>query len=547
MGRRFLAVAAATLLIAACAGDAGGAPDAEPPDRAAGGQDGEGASEEAPSELRVALGGESEDGYDPTMGWGAYGAPLFQSTVLSYTTDLDVEGDLATGWGVSDDGLTWTVQIRDDVVFSDGEPLTAHDVAYTFTTAAQAGSVVDLTALETAEATDDTTVEFALAEPRSTFVHRLATLGVVPEHAHDDGYARAPVGSGPFVLERWDEGQQLIAARNPDYHGQPPAFERIVFLFTEEDATIAAARSSELHLASVPQALADEPVDGMELVAAESVDNRGLTFPMVTDDGGTDAQSRPVGNDVTADPAVRRAINHAVDRQALVDGILSGHGSPAYGPVDGLPWFEPESIIDDADPDGATQILTEAGWEPGDDGILEKDGLRAELELLYPAQDSVRQGLTVAVADMIAPLGFDVAVEGVDWDAIEERSRSQPVAFGWGSHDPAEMYNLYHSSGAERDDFFNVGHYASDAVDAHLDAAMTATDPDEAAGHWRAAQLDADGNGFSARADAAWVWLVNLDHTYLADECLDLGPLQVEPHGHGWPVTAGITRWRWSC
>src|SRR5690606_24058602 len=254
-------------------------------------------------------------------GWGSYGNPLFQSTLLRRDADLELVGDLATDWAVSDDGLVWTVTLRDDVVFSNGEPLTAEDVAYPYTTAASSGGVVDLSVLDAAVAIDDTTVELRLARPQSTFVNRLATLGIVPEHAHGDGYARAPIGSGPFVLERWDEGQQLIAVRNPDYYGQQPAFERVVFVFTEEDATLAAARAGEVHVAAVPQTLADDPVDGMELVAVDSVDNRGIVLPFVPDEGETSEAGVPIGNDVTADLAVRRAMNYAIDRQALVDGI----------------------------------------------------------------------------------------------------------------------------------------------------------------------------------------------------------------------------------
>jgi len=109
----------------------------------------------------LTIGGESEEGYDPTLGWGRYGSPLFQSTLLRRDEDLNIVNDLATDYTVSDDGLTWTVTIRDDAVFSDGEPLTAADVAYTFNKAAESGGLTDVTMLEEAVATDDTTVAAA--------------------------------------------------------------------------------------------------------------------------------------------------------------------------------------------------------------------------------------------------------------------------------------------------------------------------------------------------------------------------------------------------
>ncbi|TKJ16756.1 nickel ABC transporter substrate-binding protein [Blastococcus sp. CCUG 61487] len=500
-----------------------------------------------PTELRLAIGGEPDDGFDPTLGWGRYGSPLFQSTLLARNADLDVVPELATDWSISDDGLVWTVDIRTDARFSDGEPVTAADVAYTFTTASRSGGLTDVTALAEAVAVDDDTVELRLERPQSTFVNRLISLGIVPEHAHGPDYGRQPVGSGPFELVQWDQGQQLIVERNDDYYGEQSAFERIVFQFTDEDASIAAASAGQVDMAAVPAALTTGDIRGMDLVAVESVDNRGLMFPYVQDDGRTTDAGLPIGNDVTADRAIRRAVNVAVDRQALVDGVLEGHGSPATGPVDGLPWHEPESAIEDADPETAEQLLDEAGWVDGDgDGVREKDGVRAAFSLLYPASDSLRQDLALSVVDMLSPVGIEVTAEGVSWDGIYQRMHSDAVLFGWGSLDPTEMYNLYSSAQAGVESW-NPGFYSNPDVDAHLEAAMTATDPEEANRHWRAAQYDGEGTGFGPSGDAAWAWLVNLDHTYYVDECLDLGALLIEPHGHGWPITAGITGWRWTC
>ncbi|HEY1134246.1 MAG TPA: ABC transporter substrate-binding protein [Nocardioides sp.] len=498
------------------------------------------------SELRLAIGGESEEGYDPTLGWGRYGSPLFQSTLLTREDDLSIGLDLATDYGVSDDGLVWTVDIRDDATFTDGEPVTAEDVAYTFTTAAESGGLTDVTALESAVAVDADTVELTLTAPQSTFVNRLVTLGIVPEHAHGEDYASNPVGSGPFRFVSWERGQQLVVERNDDYYGEQPAFERVTFVFTDEDASLAAMRTGDVDVAGVPSSLATQEIDGARIEAVTSVDNRGISLPTVPT-GTTTDDGIPVGNDVTSDVAVRRALNVAVDREALVDGVLEGFGSPAFGPADATPWFEPSTVIEDADPDGARAILAEAGWTDADgDGTVEKDGMPAEFTLLYPATDSLRQGLAVNVADMAAEAGIAITTEGVSWEEIDQRLHTDAVLFGWGSHDPTEMYNLYHSAEAGVE-YNNAGYYANPVVDAHLDAAVAAIDPDEAIASWRAAQLDADGIGTAASADAPWAWLVNLEHTYYVSDCLDIGTPQIEPHGHGWPITAGITGWTWTC
>jgi peptide/nickel transport system substrate-binding protein len=472
---------------------------------------------------------------------------LFQSTLLARDADLNIVNDLATGYTVSPDGLVWTVDVRGDARFTDGSPVTAQDVAYSFTAASRSGGLTDVTVLREAVAIDGDTVELRLSRPQSTFVNRLISLGIVPEHAHGPGYARNPVGSGPFRFVQWDQGQQLIVERNDGYYGTKPAFERIVFVFTGEDATMASASAGQVDVAAVPSSLATATVAGMRLVPVTSVDNRGIMFPNVPDTGRTTTDGQPIGNNVTADLAIRRAVNYAIDRQALVDGVLEGYGSPATGPVDGLPWYEPRSAITGYDPARAGAILDTAGWVDTDgDGIRERGGVRAAFSLLYPAEDTLRQGLALSAADMLRPVGIEVATNGVSWDVIDSRLHADAVLFGWGSHDPTEMYNLYSSKQAGIE-YWNPGFYANPSVDANLDAALGATDPQAAMAFWKAAQLDANGQGFGPAGDAAWAWLVNLQHTYYVDECLDIGKPQIEPHGHGWPITAGITGWRWTC
>lgn len=497
-------------------------------------------------QIVLTIGGEGEDGYDPTLGWGRYGSPLFQSTLLRRDENLNIVNDLATDYTVSEDGLTWTVTIRDDAVFSDGEPLTAADVAYTFNKAAESGGLTDVTVLDEAVATDDTTVELRLKQPQSTFVNRLITLGIVPEHAHGPDYARNPVGSGPYQLVQWDEGQQLIVEVNPNYYGEAPGIQRLVFLFVEEDGAFAAAKAGQSQVASVPPSLAVQSIDGMTLYDVTSVDNRGLMFPYEPATGRTTPNGAPIGNDVTADLAIRQAVNFAIDRQALVDGVLEGYGSPAYGPVSGLAWEEPKANIEDADPERAEEILAAGGWaDSNGDGVLEKGDLKAEFTILYPASDSTRQALALSAAEMLKPIGIQANVEGKSWDEITLAMHSNVVVFGWGSHDQTEMYNLYYSQAAQGD-FFNAGYYANSAIDTTLDLAMGAPSEAEAIAFWQAAQWDGD-QGFTAQGDAAWAWLVNLDHTYFVSDCLDIGQPQVEPHGHGWPITANIAEWTWTC
>ena len=492
-------------------------------------------------ELILAIGGEPDDGFDPTHGWGRYGSPLFQSTLLQRDDDLNVVYDLAREYEVSEDGFVWTVILRDDVLFSDGEPLTSADVVYTFVTAAESGSVVDLNVLDEVVALDETTVQFTLKRKQSTFVNILISTGIVPEHDHGPGYAERPMGSGPFMLVQWDRGQQLIVEANPNYYGQKPYFQRLTFLFLSEDGAFAAANAGDVDLVAVPAALAKQDVTGMRLESVMSIDNRGIMFPYVKS-GAQTAEGIPVGNDVTADLSIRQAINVALDRQALVDGVLNGFGTPAYSVSDGMPWWNEETVFADGDMDAAREILTNGGWIE-QDGILQKGDLKAEFSLYYPASDQIRQSLSIAVADMLRPLGIKINVEGKSWDELYANMHSSAVMFGWGSHDPLELYNLY-SSETIGSGSYNAGYYSNPVVDEYMELALTAGTEEDALEYWQNAQWDGE-TGLSALGDAPWAWLVNLNHTYQVREGLNLGQQRIHPHGHGWPVTDNIVDWRW--
>lgn len=494
-------------------------------------------------ELVLAIGGEPEAGFDPAAGWGRYGSPLFQSTLLKRDHDLNIVNDLAVNYDVSDDGKVWTIHLRDDVKFSDGEPLTAEDVQFTYETASKNGSVVDLTIMEKVEAINDYTVRFYLKEAQSTFIDTLISTGIAAKHAYGEQYAENPIGSGPYQLVQWDKGQQLIVKANPEYYGKKPYFQQLTFLFLNEDASLAAAKAGKVDVAAIPASFSSQNVPGMKLEAVKSVDNRGIAFPYVKS-GEKTKDGRPIGNDVTSDPAIRHAINIAIDRAALIEGVLEGYGSSAYTPADGLPWWNPETVFEDGNVKGAKKLLKDAGWKDTDhDGVLEKNDIKAEFTLYYPANDSVRQSLSIAAADMVKPLGINMKVEGASWDEIEKNMYSNAVLMGWGSHNPNELYHLYSSKNAGVG-YYNTGYYENHTVDEYFAKALKATNETEANKYWQLAQWDGT-TGLSALGDAPWAWLVNIDHLYLVKEGLDIGKQQIHPHGHGFPITSNIEEWKW--
>lgn len=493
----------------------------------------------------VAMGptSEPEAGFDPAFGWGAgehVHEPLIQSTLTVTNPDLTIGYDLATDTSVSEDGLTWTVTIRKDVQFTDGEPLTAGDVAFTYNTVKETSSVNDFTMLERAEALNDTTVVFHMTRPFSIWPYTMAAVGILPEHAYDSRtYGTNPIGSGRYMLKQWDQGQQVILEANPDYYGEAPKMKQVTILFMEEDAAFLAAQAGQVDVAYTSATYSDQNIDGYELAAYETVDNRGFNLPAVPE--GTDEEGRQTGNDFTSDVRVRRAINLGIDRQEMIDHVLNGYGSPAYSVCDQLPWYSEASEVA-YDPKEAGKLLDEAGWRMGPDGVREKDGVKASLNLLFSAGDSVRQALVEDFADQMEELGIACTTEGVGWDTAYDRALADPLLWGWGAHTPMELYNIYHTEGESGSARYSP--YGNEAVDAYMDQALASGDLEESYALWQKAQWDGT-TGVTQEGDVPWVWLVNIDHLYWVRDGLRVAEQKIHPHGHGWSVVNNVDQWSW--
>lgn len=491
----------------------------------------------------IAIGSEPET-LDPTQGWGHGNAPIVQSTLVRYKSDLTFENDLATDYKLSNDGLTWTFTIRDDVKFTDGEKLTASDVAFTLETAKAAQGAVDLTYMESAVAKDDTMVVITLSKPTSIFLNTLASVGIVPEHAYGDDYGMNPIGSGPYKFVEWKAQEQIIFTANEDYYDGVPAIKDVTVVFMSEDAALAAVQAGQVDVAYSTATLGTTEVEGYHVEAITSADNRGFTLPVLPNEGKTTESGALIGNDVTCNIEIRQAIAYAIDRQAIADVVLNGFGRPAYSENDGMPWNNPEVVIE-TDVEYAKKLLADAGWKDTDgDGIVEKDGLKAEFDCVYPTGDSVRQSVGMAAAEQLLAIGIKVNVEGMGWDEIMNVMFSEAVLMGWGSAIPNETYYLYRSEGALLDDFYNPEGYMNPVTDGYLNAAMEALTVEEANENWQKAQWDGT-TGTAMQGECPWVWIVNLDHVTYVRDGLSIGDQPIHGHGHGLPLIQNLQDWAW--
>lgn len=512
----------------------------------------EGGSRSGSNEVIVSMtvSSEPEAGFDPLFSWGCgehVHEPLIQSTLFTTDVDLNFVNDLATSYECSDDGLTWTFDIRNDVKFTDGEPLTARDVAFTINgIKANEAAQADLSMVDEAIVVSDTRVELHLIKPYNAMLYTLAVVGIVPEHAYDaKTYGANPIGSGRYMLEQWDKGQQVILRANPDYYGATPLMERVIVVFMEEDASLAAANAGQVDVAYTAATLVDSAHPaGYEVLNCESVDSRGISLPSIGSGASRiDAgEAYPAGNDVTCDLALRRAVNMGVDREKMISDVLNGYGTPAYSVSDGMPWYNPDMEVgfDQAEAKGA---MEDAGWSLGADGIYEKDGQRASFDCYYSASDSVRQALANEFANQMRDIGIEVNPVGSGWTSdpsgIYAHQYSDPVLWGWGSNSPIEVYMLHYGSSSG-----NYACYEDAQVDANLDAALAASTIEGSYPKWHAAQWDGE-RGFAPRGAATWVWLCNVDHLYFKRDGLVVAAQKPHPHGHGWSLVNNVDQWYW--
>lgn len=498
-------------------------------------------------DLVLAVGKMDGGQFDPKKGWGMTQIRLTHSSLLTIDSDLNFIGDLAKSYKISEDALTWTFPLRDDAKFSNGEQVTAEDVKFTYEMLKKDGIKFDLSFVKTIEVGAGNTVMITLNEPRSTFVSQLTEIGIVPKAHYNDNYSKNPISSGPYKVVQYNDGQQIIMEYNPYWYGKKPQFKKLTFLLLAEDAALAAAKAGQADIVYVPPTFANQKVNGMTLRTYESIDSRGIMLP--TQPGGgkgmTNGKEVNSGNDITSDLAIRKALNIGLDRQKLLDVALDGHGQKAYCLCDNMPWFNEKTVVKDGDIQAAKKILTDGGWvDSNKDGILEKNGQKAQFDMYFSSSDQLRSDLSLAVADQAIQFGIKINTIGVTWDEIYLKGKTAAVAWGGGRHHPHQLYSM-NSSQRMNKGIDNMSNYHNPKVDEYLNKALTASSQDEANKYWKLAQWDGE-TGFSGIGDAPIVWLLRVDHLYLANEKLNLGKQPVHTHGHEWALFGNITEWTWS-
>lgn len=381
------------------------------------------------------------DSFNPFLGIEAESYEMWALTydsLVGYSReDMSPQPALAESWETSEDGLTWTFTLRDDALWSDGEQLTAEDVAFTYERILDGGPESAnwgsyLNSVESATAPDNTTVVLELSEPNA--VLPLLPMPIVPEHVWSEltekqvkSFNNEPpdvVGSGPFRLVEGAAGGSTIRfEKNPDYWGGSPNIDEVVFrVFKAEDPAIQALRKGEVDFVEGVSPNQIEALQGVEGITAQAGDSPGFD-EIGFNAGSVDLETdKPIGdpNPAVLDPAFRYALGFAIDREALRDRVYQGSGIPGTSIVppayDTYHWEPPEDVAFTFDLEKAGQLLDEAGYTVGLDGKRTLPGGKPmpTLRLMARADSQTSVDVMQFFHEWLTELDLDAEVESLE-------------------------------------------------------------------------------------------------------------------------------------
>ncbi|MDD5065057.1 MAG: peptide-binding protein [Phycisphaerae bacterium] len=418
------------------------------------------------------------------------GGSIFER-LLEYDWDeVELKPWLAESYELSKDGLEMTVRLRDGVCFSDGVPMTADDIIFTYRTIMNPG--VDAAVQRTIYSTfkdvikiDERTVKFVFTEVLWKTFEAVGLFEVFPQHIYDfndpaefNKHRSNPVGSGPYEFERWDVGQQVVLKRNENYWGYKPKLKKVVFRFILNDAAaLQALRAGEIDFTEPEPEQYSEMKSNKEFTArfrAMSYWQPGVPFFYIA------------WNETTpffADKRVRLAMTHIIDREAIVKHLLSGEAMITTGPfyIFGSQ-YDPNIKPWPYDSERAKQLLDEAGWIDHDgDGIRDKDGVKFSFRLAFATGRVFYEQLAKLFKDTASTVGVEVIADPYEWSVFTQKYRKHDfdaLAIGSGGTVEFDPYQYFHSSqiagGGD-----NCTSYNNLQADALIDVARRTLDPEK--------------------------------------------------------------------
>ncbi len=407
--------------------------------------------------------------------------------LLKYDKNLDLEGELAKSWNVSEDQKTITFKLKPNLKWADGKPLTSADVLYTWQLVTddktQSPYASDYQLVKKAEAPDAQTFSVTYDKAYAPALDSWSGLQILPKHLlegkdlHTTAFARNPVGSNYYKLDSWVTGENLKLSRNLTSVLGPANIDHLVTRIIPDNS----AQFLEL-MADNIDSMSLDPIKYSRIIPARPELKEKLALYKELGNSytylGFNLKHKPFD-----DKRVRQAINYAIDKQEIIDGVLLGLGEPVASPYKpGTRWSNPALKPYPYNKAKAIALLKEAGFtDSNGDGILDRDGKPLSFEILTN-QNKEREKTAVLVQRRLKDVGIEVKIRSIEWASFISRfiktGDFDAVILGWGLGLDPDQYTIWHSSQQKPGQFNFIG-YNNPKVDHLLEAGRLELDPDK--------------------------------------------------------------------
>ncbi len=409
---------------------------------------------------------------------------------------LNFKPRLAAGWEFSGDSLSITFKLREDVVWTDGTPCTAHDVRFTWEL--QIDSVIAWPSrhlkdrILDVEVIDDYTARFHFA---SRYPYQLMDANdgaIVPRHLlknvsrdqfRTHPFGRGPVGNGPFMLGKWITDQYVELVRNPQYYEKgKPRLDRVVFRIVPDDLTLLTQlKAGEIDCLEAISSSAAAELENYKEIRIYRYPSRNLTYI------GWNLQ-----NDLFKERDIRRALTMAINREEIIQTLMNGMAVECKSPMSPLIWaYDPDIKAIPYNPERTEQVLFSHGWVDSDgDGIVEKDGRRFEFEMITNSGNQLRVDIMTMAEAYLRRVGVKVNINAFDFNHFISRviqSDFESCVLGWKVGTRADLTELWHSRSMKPGGYNRVGYHNAE-VDSLIDLAKNTMDPEAARELWSKCQ-----------------------------------------------------------
>ncbi len=427
---------------------------------------------------------------DQGVHWNIYDPLWAVDPAGNFVPRLAREVPSVENGGLSEDGTRWRIRLRDDVTWHDGEPFTAEDVKFTIELIQnpdfRAGRRAGHELVRDIEVVSPTELTWRLETPYAPYLSILSWTFIVPRHVlaemdlNAQAFTRNPIGTGPYTWVERVSGDHITLAANPDYFGDGPYTERLVFKYVPDLTVLYTQfKAGDIDYIGLQGITANHYNEAKDLPGRQVY---AVPAPFI------EQIALNLGLPQFQERAVREALYFAMDREAIIDAVYYGLPRPSESYLPRESWaYNPNLPQQEYDPARSRKILDEAGWLPGGDGIRQKNGVRLAFENSTTAGNQVREQAQQVLQQNWRQIGVEMTIRnhppavmwGDKWMLSQYETTMVGLNYMIGPDPDATNYLHSDSIAAQGGAGQNTTQYSNPEVDRLLEEGATTTDRDE--------------------------------------------------------------------